>query len=98
MGACRCEVSFRMHCYVGMVPLVGKEWCGGSSGARGVVVCELCEGQEAGPVVLLVVAVHPEVLLKGLISALSLPITFQMIARCEVQLHVKGHAQKKKSH
>src|SRR6266481_2685973 len=93
MGACRCEVSFWMHCYVGMVPLVGKEWCGAGSGARGVVVCELCEGQEAGPVVLLVVAVHPEVLLEGLISALSLPITFRMIAGCEVQLHIEGHAQ-----
>ena len=76
-----------------MVPLVGKEWGGASSGTGSVVVCKLHEGQEAGSVVLLVVAVHPEVLLEGLISALGLPITFWMIARCEVQLHIKGHAQ-----
>src|SRR6266481_1464620 len=59
----------------------------------GVVVCELCEGQKAGPIVLLVIAVYPEVLFKGLVSVLSLPITLWMIAGCEVQFHIEGHAQ-----
>ena len=93
MGMGRHQVTFRMDHKIRMVTLVSKEGCDAGSGAGGVVVCELHEGQKAGPVVLLVIAVYPEVLFKGLISALSLPITFRMIARCEVQLHVKGHAQ-----
>src|SRR6266481_4606502 len=92
-GTGRCQVAFRMDCKIRMVTLVSKEGCDASSGTGGVVVCKLHEGQKAGPVVLLVIAVYLEVLFEGLISVLSLPITFQMIAGCEVQLHIKGHAQ-----
>ena len=53
-------------------------------GAWGIVVRELAEQEELVPVVLLVVAVDPDVLFQGLISALGLPITFRMITQGEV--------------
>ena len=49
-------------------------------GAQGIVVCELPAWQELEPVVLLVVAIDPDVLFQGLVSVLSLPITFWVIS------------------
>ena len=53
-------------------------------GAQGIVVHELAEGEELVPVVLLVVTVDPDILFQGLVSALSLPVTFRMVTRGEV--------------
>ena len=36
------EVSFQMYWDVGVVTLVGKEWCGTGSGIRSVIVCKFC--------------------------------------------------------
>ena len=63
---------------------VGVEWGDLRCGTRGVVVCELAEGEELVPVVLLVVTVDPDILFQGLVSVLSLPVTFQMVTQGEV--------------
>src|SRR6266481_2420353 len=78
---------------VWVVALVCEEWGNSCGAARCVVVCELGEGDEARPVILLVVAVDMEVLFQSLVSVLGLSITFQVISRGEVQLHVQGGAK-----
>ena len=45
------------------------------------LVCKLHEWQELEPVVLLVVAIEPDVLFQGLVSALGLPTTFWVISQ-----------------
>ena len=69
---------------VQVIAFVGVEWGDLRRSARGVVVCKLAEWEELVPVVLLVVTVDLDILLQGLVSALSLPITFQMVTRGEV--------------
>ena len=59
------------------------------SSAGGIIVGELCQRQEIGPVVLLVVAVNPKVLLQGLVRPFCLSITFGVVTRCEVELYVE---------
>ena len=60
----------------------------------GVIVSKLCEREEFGPVVLLVVTVDVEVLLEGLVGMLCLPIPLRVISRGEVELHVEGFTQR----
>ena len=76
-----------------VIPLVGIEWGNSGSCARSIVVSKLCEWEQHEPVVLLIVAVDPDVLFQGLVSALGLTITFRMVPGGEVQLHVQGRAQ-----
>src|SRR5882724_1043163 len=74
---------------VQMIILVGKEGCNASSGTWSIVVSELSLWKEFRPIVLLVVAIDSEVLFQSLISLFSLSITFGMISRSEVKLHVQ---------
>src|SRR6266481_10104019 len=83
----------RVKCEVWVVALVREERGNSRGAARSVVVCELGKGEEARPVVLLVVAVDTEVLFQSLVSALSLSVTFWVVSRGEVQLHVQGGAK-----
>ena len=73
-----------MDSEVRVIAFVGVEWGDLRCGARGVVVRELAEWEEPVPVVLLVGTVDPDVLFQGLISALSLSVTFRMVTRGEV--------------
>ena len=68
---------------VWVIPLVGIEQGNGGSCARSVVISKLHEWQQPEPVVLLIVAVDPDVLFQGLISALGLTIIFGMVSRGE---------------
>src|SRR6266481_8485846 len=81
-----------VKCEVWVVALVCEEWGNSHGAARCVVVCELGKGEEARPVVLLVVAVDMEVLFQSLVSVLGLSVTFWVVSRGEVQLHVQGGA------
>ena len=75
---------FDIDFYRGVVPFVGEE--GGCTGRRlwGVIVRELRQGEEVGPIVLLVIDVHPEVLFEDLIGALRLAIGFRVVRRTEI--------------
>ena len=64
---------------VWVIPLVGIEWGNGGSCARSIVVSKLREQEQREPVVLLIVAVDPDVLFQGLVSVLGLTITFRMV-------------------
>ena len=74
-----------MYRDVQVISLVSKEWGYSSGSTRGIVVCELHEQEKLSPVVLLVVAVNPDVLFQCLISAFGLSVTFRMVTRGEVK-------------
>ena len=74
---------------VWVVPFVGKERGGTSRCAQSIVVSEFSEEKEQRPVVLLVIAEYAEVLFKGLVESFSLSVSFRMIARGEVNLHIQ---------
>jgi len=69
---------------------VGEErrYSGGS--IRSIVVSKLGQRKEQTPVILLIVGIHMEILLQGLVEPFSLTITFWVISGGEVQLHIKG--------
>ena len=73
-----------------MIPLVGIEQGNSGSCTWSIVVSKLCKQQQPEPVVLLIVAVDPDVLFQG---ALGLTITFRMVPQGEVQFHVQGRAK-----
>src|ERR1700731_2650695 len=56
-GTDRSYFAFRVHRYIQMITLVRKEWGNPCSGTRSIVVGEFRQGQEFGPVVLLIIAV-----------------------------------------
>ena len=74
---------------VWVVSFVGKEGRGTSRCTRSIVVSEFSERKERQPVVLLVVAKYSEVLLKSLVESFSLSISFRVVARGEVNLHIQ---------
>ena len=57
-----------------MIPLVGIEWGNSGSHAQSIVVSKLHKQEQREPVVLLIVAVDPDVLFQGLVSVLGLTI------------------------
>ena len=78
-----------VHSEVQVVSFVHEERRDSCSSAGGVIVRELCQGQEIGPVVLLVIAVNPKVLLQGLVGPFCLTVAFGVVTQCEVELHVE---------
>jgi hypothetical protein len=78
-----------MYCDVRVIPFVGKEGRSAGGCTWSIVVSEFSKGKERRPVVLLVVAEYAEVLFECLIESFSLSISFRMIARGEVNLHVQ---------
>ncbi len=87
------QITLRVNRKVQLVSFVSEERGHTSSLARHVVVGELSQREQLGPVVLLVVAVGVEVLFKSLIDLLSLTIPFRMISRSEVEFHTKRCAE-----
>jgi len=73
-----------------MVALIGEERGDTCGGIWSVIVCELRERQEFGPIVLLIVTINPQVLLKRLVHPLGLSVSFRMIAGGEVEADVEG--------
>ena len=84
----------RMYRDVRVISLVSKEWGYSGGSTRGIVVCEFCERKKLSPVVLLVVAVNPDVLFQCLISAFGLSVTFRMVTRGEMNLHIKSFSER----
>ena len=78
-----------VHSKVQVVSFVCEERRDSCSSAWGIIVRELCQGQEISPVVLLVIAVNLKVLLQGLVGPFCLSVAFGVVTRCEVELHVE---------
>jgi hypothetical protein len=60
---------------------------------QGVVVSEFSEGKERTPVVLHVVAVHPNVLFQSLVDTLGLSVGGRVVAGGEVETHIECFSQ-----
>src|ERR1700730_9569056 len=93
-GTDRSYFAFRVHQYIRMITLVREEWGNPRSGARSIVVGEFRQGQEFGPVVLLIIAVTMEVLFQRLVSSFRLSVALRVIPRGEVQGHIEDLAQR----
>ena len=83
-----------MYRDVRVISLVSKGWGYSGGSSRGIVICELREREKLSPVVLLVVALNPDVLFQCLISAFSLSVTFRMVTRGEVKLHIESFSER----
>src|ERR1700719_1543539 len=77
-----------------MITLLLKEWGNPRSGARSIVVGKFRQGQEFGPVVLLIIAVTTEVLFQCLVGSFHLSVALRVIPRSEVQGHIEDLAQR----
>jgi len=77
-----------------MVNFVSKERGNASSGAWSIIVSEFCQGEEFGPIVLLVIAIDSNVLFQGLICLFSLSIGFRVITRGEMELHIQSCSER----
>src|ERR1700731_2459669 len=93
-GMDRSYFTFQVHRYIRMITLVRKEWGNPRSGARSIVVGEFHQGEEFGPVVLLIIAVTTEVLFQHLVSSFHLSVALWVIPRSEVQGHIEDFAQR----
>jgi hypothetical protein len=89
-GECGGKVALRMNGDGRVIPLVGEEGRDASGSARGIVVSKLREWKELRPVVLLIVAVHPEILFQGLVNSLGLSVAFGMVPGGKVEAHIQG--------
>ena len=81
---------------VQVISLVSEEWGYSSGSTRGIIVCELRKQEKLSPVVLLVVAVNPDVLFQCLISAFGLSVAFRMVIGGEVKLHIESFSERPK--
>ena len=83
-----------MYCDVWVISLVSEEWGYSGGSTRGIVVCELREREKLSPVVLLLVAVNPDVLFQCLICAFGLSIAFRMVTGGEMKLHIESFSER----
>ena len=84
----------QMYHDVRVISLVSKEWGYSSGSTRGIVVCELHKREKLSPVVLLVVAVNPDILFQCLICAFGLSVTFRMVTGSEMKLHIESFSER----
>ena len=71
-----------------MIALIGKEQRDSCSRTWSIIIGEFHKRKEHVPIVLLVVAEYLQVLFQGLISPFHLSVTFGMVSRGEVELHI----------
>ena len=79
---------------VRVISLVSEEWGYSGGSTRGIVVCELHEREKLSPVVLLIIAVNPDVLFQSLICVFSLSVAFRMVTGGEVKLHIESFSER----
>ena len=83
-----------MYCDVRVISLVSEEWGYSGGSTRGIVVCELREREKLSSIVLLIIAVNPDVLFQCLICAFGLSVPFRMVTRGEVKLHIESFSER----
>ena len=75
-----------MDSKVRVVTFISEERGDPSSSTRGIIIREFRKRKQRIPVVLLVIAKYPEVLLESLIGPFRLSVTFRMVPGGEVEL------------
>ena len=86
----RSQLVLGVYREIWMISLIGEKERDICSCTWSIVVGELYKGQEVSLVILLIIAIHMEVLFQSLISPLSLAIPLWMISRGEVKIDVQG--------
>ena len=87
------EISLGVNSKIRVVTFVGKEWRNSGSDVRSIVVCEFCQGKQVRPIILLVIAVHLEILFESLVNTFGLTVAFRMMSGGEVKSHVESFSQ-----
>jgi len=77
-----------------MITFVSEERGDASSGAQSIIVSELHQREEFGPIVLLIIAIDSNVLFQGLIRLFGLSIGFGVITRGEMELHIQSCSER----
>ncbi|KXN87857.1 hypothetical protein AN958_07866 [Leucoagaricus sp. SymC.cos] len=80
---------FGIHCNIGVVLFVSEKWEDTGGGIGCIIECELREQEELSPVVLLVITIDLEILLQSLVSTFRLTVTFWVVTRGKMQLHIQ---------
>ena len=83
-----------MYRDVRVISLVSEEWGYSGGSTRGIIVCEFREREKLSPVVLLVVAVNPDVLFQCLIGTFGLSVAFRMVTGSEMKLHIESFSER----
>ena len=78
------DIALRVYVEYQVVSLIGEEGGYTGGGVGSIVVSEFYKREEVGPVVLLVQAVMPKVLLKHLVCPFRLAICLWIISQSEV--------------
>ena len=84
----------RMYHDVWVISLVSEEWGYSGGSTRGIVVCKFREREKLSPIVLLVVAVNPDVLFQCLISGFGLSVAFRMVTGSEMKFHIESFSER----
>ena len=84
------KIVFRMDGDGRVIAFVGEERRYSGCSIWSIVISKLGQRKEQTPVILLIVGIHMEILLQGLVDSFGLTITFWVISESEVQLHIKG--------
>src|SRR3984957_8094123 len=77
-----------MYCNVGVITFISEERRNTHCSTRSIVKGKLGQQKESFPVILLVVAVHMQILFQSLVCSFSLSIAFGMISGSKVKLHI----------
>src|SRR3984957_802070 len=83
-----------MYCNVGVITFISEERRNTRCSTRSIVKSKLDQWKESFPVILLVVAVHTQILFQSLICSFSLPIAFRVISGSEVKLHIQSLSER----
>ena len=83
-----------MDSEIGVVTLISEERGNSGSSVRSIVVSKLRKGQEFRPVILLIIAVHSDVLFEGLIDTFGLAVAFRVVPRGKVEFHVQCFSER----
>jgi hypothetical protein len=92
-GAIGAKIAFRVYRKSRVIALISEERRHAGRGTQSIVVSKLRKWKKSGPVVLLVVAVHPEMLFEHLVGAFGLAVALGVVTGSEMEFHVKGLAQ-----
>src|ERR1700720_2105527 len=83
-----------MYCNVGVITFISEEWRNTRCSTRSIVKSKLGQWKESFPVILLVVAVHTQILFQSLVCLFGLSIAFRVISRSKVKLHIQSLSER----
>src|ERR1700753_3589464 len=87
------DVAFGVNVDRRVIAFIRKEGRNAGRSVRSIVASEFSKRKEFVPVVLLVRAVHPDILFQSLIHTLSLTVSFRVMSGSEMKFHGEEFAK-----